>query len=192
MDADRLGATFVCATGTEARAARRLGARTVVVGVGVRRPLPACGWLVSFGLAGGLHDGLARGDVLDATRVVDASGAVLWEGGPLGAAGARGGTILAVERLVDDPEERRRLHEQTGADAADMESGILARTGRLGGCLRAVSDTPAAPLGPLAAAIGADGRLRPARLVGALGRPRQTIRALAGVRLALRRLAEAA
>ena len=78
---------MACATRTEARAARRLQAQTVVVGIGARRSLPD-GPVVSFGLAGGLHDGLGCGDVLDATRVIGADGEVLWEGAPLGVAGA--------------------------------------------------------------------------------------------------------
>src|SRR6266700_36093 len=129
--------------------------------MGARRELPA-GPVVSFGLAGGLHDGLACGDVLDATKVVDEQGQVLWEGVGLGVTGARPATILAVKAIVDDPAERRRLHEQTGADAADMESGPLARTGCLTGCLRAVSDTPSRTLGPLANVLDGDGHLRPA------------------------------
>src|SRR4029450_12793906 len=85
--------------------------------------------------------------VIAATRVVDESGAVLWEGAPLGATSARTGTILGASRIVDDPAERARLHAQTGAEAVDMESGPLARSGRLVGCLRAVSDTPSRRLG---------------------------------------------
>ena len=91
------------------------------------------GPVVSFGLAGALRDGLASGTVLDATRVVDAEGSVLWEGGPLGVPGAEAATMLAADELVDDPAERRRLHELTGADAVDLESGPLARSGRLHG-----------------------------------------------------------
>jgi hypothetical protein len=113
---------------------------------------------------------------------------VLWEGEPLGVPGARTGTILAADVLVDDPDERRRLHELTGADAVDMESGVLARTGRLAGCLRAVSDTPGRTLGPLGDVLDADGRLRPRGLVRALASPRHTGRALADVRGALRKL----
>ena len=146
------------------------------------------GRLVSFGLAGGLRDDLPLGAVIDATRVVAEDGSVLWEGGPLGVAGAWHGTILAAERLVDDPAERRRLHGRTGADAADMESGPLARSGRLAGCLRAVSDTPAAPLGPLARMIDGEGRLSAAGVARALGRPRESARALSGVRRALQAL----
>jgi adenosylhomocysteine nucleosidase len=179
--------TLACATTTEERAARKLGARTALVGIGARRPLPE-GPVVSFGLAGGLHDGLACGEVLDATRVVDRQGTVLWEGAPLGVPGARVGTILASDVLVDDPAERRRLHELTGADAVDMESGVLARTGRLAGCLRAISDTPGRTLGPLTEVLDGNGRLRPRGVVRALASPRRTGRALADVRGALRKL----
>jgi adenosylhomocysteine nucleosidase len=188
VDAERI---VVCATRTEARAARRLGGRTVVVGIGAKRGVPE-GTLVSFGLAGALHDELACGEIVDATRVVDVAGNVLWEGGPLGLSRARGGTILFTGELVDDPQERRKLHEQTGADAIDMESGALARSGRLVGCVRAISDTPARTLGPLAQAVDGEGRLRWRGLVRALARPRETGRALVDVRRALRSLEEVA
>src|SRR5439155_9969838 len=89
------------------------------------------GRLVSFGLAGALHNGLRIGEVLDATRVVDARGETLWHGAPLGVHGAREVTVLASDDLVHDAGERRRLHESSGADAVDMESGVLARSGRL-------------------------------------------------------------
>jgi Phosphorylase superfamily len=177
---------LVCATRTEGRVARKVG-RPAVVGIGARRGLPE-GRLVSFGLAGGLRDDLPLGAVIDATRVVAEDGSLLWEGGPLGVAGARHGTVLAADSVVDDPAERRRLHERTGADAADMESGPLARSGRLAGCLRAVSDTPAAPLGPIARLVDRNGRVRPRGFVGALAHPRESARALAGVRRALRAL----
>jgi hypothetical protein len=181
--------TFACATKTEERAARKLGARTALVGIGARGVLPD-GPVVSFGLAGGLHDGLECGEVVDATRVVDANGEVLWEGLPLGVPGARTGTILASERLIDDPVERRRLHELTGADAVDMESGALARSGRLAGCLRAISDTPGRTLGPLTQVLDPNGKLRPRGIARALSSPRRTGRALADVRGALRKLEE--
>ena len=163
----------------------------MVVGIGARRGVPD-GALVSFGLAGALHDELSCGDVLDATRIVDVAGNILWEGGPVGLSRARGGTILFAGELVDDPQERRRLHEQTGADAIDMESGALALSGRLAGCVRAISDTPSRTLGPLAQAVDAKGRLRWGGLARALARPRETGRALADVRRALRSLEEAA
>ena len=136
MDPERL--TFACAMTAEQRAARRLG-RTARVGLGCANGVPD-GRLVSFGIAGALHPGLPVGAVIDATRVVDEAGAILWEGEPLGVVAARTGTILGADRIVDDASERARLHEQTGADAVDMESAALARSGRLAGCIRAVSD----------------------------------------------------
>src|SRR5262249_53699943 len=147
---------------------RRLG-RTALVGLGASRGLPE-GRIVSFGIAGALAPDLPLGTVIDATRVVDESGAVLWEGSPLGAASARTGTILGASRIVDDPGERARLHAQTGAQAVDMESGPLARSGRLVGGLRALSDTPArrrpAGAGPRGRRAGCDRRRsrRPGRL----------------------------
>jgi adenosylhomocysteine nucleosidase len=116
-----------------------LGLTTVRVGVRAANGVPD-GRLVSFGLAGALHDGLAVGDVLDATRVVNERGETLWQGGPLGVHGARQATVLGSDALVHDAAERRRLHVSSGADAVDMESGVLARSGRLTGVVRAVSD----------------------------------------------------
>jgi adenosylhomocysteine nucleosidase len=187
LDADWIAA---CASGAEKRAARRAGFRTALVGLGVSRGVPA-GRLVSFGVAGGL-DGLEIGTVIDATRIVDEQGTVLWEGPGLGVAGARPGTIVSARRIVDDPGERRQLRERTGADAVDLESGLLAATGRLDGCVRAISDTSERTLGPLVEAVSPSGRPRPAALVKALvHRPAATIRALADVRTALRALSSA-
>jgi adenosylhomocysteine nucleosidase len=137
VDAD--GLTFACATSAEERVAKRLGLRAVRVGVRAASGVPDAR-VVSFGLAGALHDGLRVGEVLDATRVVDEHGATLWAGSPLGVRGAREATVLASDALVHDAAERRRLHEASGADAVDMESGVLARSGRLVGVLRVVSD----------------------------------------------------
>jgi hypothetical protein len=167
MDAD--GVTLACATAAELRAARKARFGSALVGLRAANGVPD-GPLVSFGLAGALRDRLPAGTVLDATRVVDGRGEVLWEGEPLGVDGARPATILAAEAIVDSPEERRLLHERTGADAADLESGPLARTGRLQGVLRVVSDTPARPLGALAGGVGADGRYEWRGVVGGLVR----------------------
>lgn len=185
---DAHGLIAACATRPEERAARKAGYTTAWVGVCVRRGVPA-GELVSFGVAGGMN-GSPIGTVIDATRVVDEHGAVLWEGKGLGI--GRPGTILAMDRLVDDPAETRRLHEQTGADAVDMESGVLAATGRLRGCIRAISDTPEEPLGPLARAVTPDGRPRPLGFLKALAtEPSATTHALRNVRRALKALGEA-
>ena len=162
MDAD--GLTFACATTAEERVARKAGLRAVRIGVRAVNGVPD-GRLVSFGVAGALHDGLAIGDVVDATRVVDASGATLWEGAPLGVRGARTGTVLASNELVHDADERRRLHEASGADAVDMESGTLAASGRLAGVVRAISDVPSSAIEGVESTVHPDGRTDVAGLV---------------------------
>jgi hypothetical protein len=178
---------FACAMTVEERAARHLG-RTARVGLGVSRGVPE-GRLVSFGIAGALRPGLPVGTVIDATCVVDESGAVLWEGEPLGVTPAQTGTILGADRIVDDPSERARLHEATGADAVDMESATLARSGRLGGCIRAISDTPTSRLAGLARAVTLDGRTDVVGLVrGFATEPRETARAARNARRALKAL----
>jgi nucleoside phosphorylase len=185
---DAVGLTFCTAMTVEERIARRLGP-TALVGLGASNGVPAQGALVSFGIAGALRGDLPIGTVIDATRVVDESGAVLWEGGPLGVAPARTGTILGASRIVDDPAERARLHERTGADAVDMESGSLARSGRLAGCIRAISDTPTRRLGGVAQGAKPNGTVNIAGFLrGFVREPFVTARAARGVRRALRSL----
>jgi len=100
LDAD--GLIFACAMSVEERIARRLGP-TARLGLGAANGIPSEGRLVSFGIAGALRPGLEIGTVIDATRVVDENGEVLWEGGPLGVESARTGTILGASRIIDDP-----------------------------------------------------------------------------------------
>jgi adenosylhomocysteine nucleosidase len=155
VDVDRL--TFACATTAEERTARRLGLRTARIGVGGAAGVPE-GELVSFGLAGALREDLRVGDVLDATRVVDTNGATLWEGAGLGVRGARPATMLGSDALVHDRTERARLREASGADAVDMESGVLARSGRLAGVVRAISDGVDSDIEGVDGAVHPDGR----------------------------------
>jgi adenosylhomocysteine nucleosidase len=118
---------------------------------------------------------------------------VLWEGGPLGAATARRGTILGATRIVDDPVERARLHRATGADAVDMESGALARSGRMVGCLRAISDTPSRRLGGVARGARPNGEVDYLGFLRGFARePLVTVRAALGARRALKGLEEVA
>jgi hypothetical protein len=183
---------LACATSAELRAARGARVRSALVGLGAANGIPD-GPLVSFGLAGALRDGLPAGTVLDATRVVDGRGEVLWEGKALGLPGARPATILAADAIVDSAQERRRLHKRTGADAADLESGPLARTGRLRGVLRVVSDTPERPLSGIEAGAKAEGGYDVVGLLRAFVRePRGVVRAASDARRALGRLGAAA
>jgi hypothetical protein len=190
---DAVGLTFCAAMTVEERIARRLGP-TALVGLGASNGVPPDGRLVSFGIAGALGGDLAIGTVIDATRVVDESGAVLWEGGPLGVGPpARAGTILGASRIVDDPDERARLHAETGADAVDMESGPLARSGRLAGCVRAISDTPTRRLGGVARGAKPNGEVDVLGFLrGFLREPLVTGRAALGARRALKALEAAA
>ena len=154
MDAD--GLTFAVATTAEERVAKRLGLTTVRVGIAVANGVPE-GKLVSFGLAGSLGE-LRIGDVLDATRVVDETGTTLWEGPGLGVRGARAGVVFGGDAFVHDPIERARLREASGAEAVDMESGALARSGRLAGVVRAISDDAGSPIEGVDRTVHADGR----------------------------------
>jgi adenosylhomocysteine nucleosidase len=183
VDAD--GLTYAVATTAEERVARRLGLRTARIGVNGAAGIPD-GELVSFGVAGALADDLRVGDVLDATRVVDETGATLWEGAGLGVRGARPATVLASDLLVHDSAERRRLHAASGADAVDMESGVLARSGRLAGVVRAVSDGVDSDI------EGVDGTVRPDGRTDVVGLARWVVakrgRAVRSMRDALRAL----
>jgi hypothetical protein len=183
--------TLACATRAEAKAGRKAGFRVALVGLRAANGLPEEP-VISFGLAGAL-DGLATGAVVDAVRVVDEQGRTLWEGDGLGVAGAVRGTILATDRIVDDPAERVRLHRETGADAADLESGPLARAGLLRGVLRAIGDTPERPLHGIEASVRADGNYAWGAMARAfVRRPRAFVRAARDASRALHALREAA
>ena len=188
MDAD--GLTFAVATTAEERVAKRLGLTTVRVGIGVANGVPE-GKLVSFGLAGALGE-LRIGDVLDATRVVDEAGTTLWEGPGLGVRGARAGVVLGGDALVHDPIERARLRGASGADAVDMESGPLARSGRLAGVVRAISDEAGSLVEGVDTTVHTDGRTNVAGLLRWVATRRgDAVRAMRDALRALQALEEA-
>ena len=188
---DAHGLTFACATTAEERTARRLGLRTVRVGIGVANGLPEQP-VVSFGLAGALVGDLGIGAVIDATRVIDESGATLWEGPGLGVRGARPATVLGSDVLVHDEAERRRLHAASGADAVDMESGVLARAGRLAGVLRAISDDAGSAIEGVDRTVHPDGRTNVLALLRWVATRRgDAVRSMRGALAALRALERA-
>jgi hypothetical protein len=188
MDAD--GLTFACATSAEERVARRAGLNSVRVGLGVANGVPE-GRLVSFGVAGSLGV-LQVGEVLDATRVVDETGATLWEGPGLGVRGARSGVLLGGNVLVHDAAERDQLRAASGADAVDMESGTLARSGRLAGVVRAISDDASSAVEGLDTTIHADGRTNvPGLLRWVVTQRGDAVRSIRGALRALKALEEA-
>ncbi|HEX5469222.1 MAG TPA: hypothetical protein VFW80_09265 [Gaiellaceae bacterium] len=184
--------TLACALGVEERVARDAGARTALVGLGAGGSLPE-GPLVSFGFAGGLTDDLAPGELLSARKVVDIHGETLWEGEPIVAAGAREAVFCAANTVVDEASARRALASRSGAEAIDLESGRLAATGRLAGVIRAVTDSPAAPVGRLARAGRPDGGTDWKIVASAfVSQPRVSFRTAANARKAMRSLARAA
>jgi nucleoside phosphorylase len=188
---DTDGLTFACATTAEERVAKRAGLSAARVGVRAANGVPN-GRLVSFGLAGALRDGLGIGDVLDATRVVDEQGVTLWEGAPLGVPGACAATVLGSDVLVHDAAERRRLHEASGADAVDMESGVLARSGRLVGVVRVISDDVTSTIEGVDKTVHPDGRTDPLGLLRFLGAKRvDGVRSVFGAVVALKALEKA-
>jgi adenosylhomocysteine nucleosidase len=189
VDAD--GLTFACATTAEERVAKRAGLHTVRVGLRAANGVPD-GRVVSFGLAGALDDALRIGDVIDASRVVDSTGATLWEGAGLGVGGAKRCVVLASDVLVHDAGERRRLRDVSGADAVDMESGVLARSGRLAGVLRVVSDDTTSAVEGVDETIKDDGRTDVAGLLRWVARKRgQAIRSMKDAVVALNALQKA-
>jgi adenosylhomocysteine nucleosidase len=188
MDAD--GLTFACATSAEERVARRAGLNAVRVGLGVANGVPD-GRLVSFGVAGSLGE-LRVGEVLDATRVVDETGATLWEGPGLGVRGARAGVLLGSNVLVHDATARDRLRAASGADAVDMESGTLARSGKLAGVVRAISDDASSVVEGLDTTVHADGRTNVPGLLRWIAKQRgDAIRSIRGALRALKALEQA-
>jgi hypothetical protein len=182
---------FAVATTAEERVARRLGLRTARIGVGAAAGVPEAE-LVSFGLAGALRDDLRVGEVLDATRVVDTTGATLWEGAGLGVRGARPATVLGSDVLVHDRAERARLRAASGADAVDMESGVLARSGRLAGVVRAISDGVDSDVEGVDCTVHSDGRTDVVGLVRWLATKRgAAVRSMRDAVFALRALERA-
>jgi len=183
---------LVCALTVEEQAAVRAGASVARVGLRAQLPPPE-GRLVAFGLSGALVPGLDPGTLLTARKVVGAEGETLWEGDPVAVPGALTAVLCGVGRVVDEPAARRALAERTGAVAVDMESGVLAGTGRLAGAVRAISDTPTRPVGRLAVAARPDGRTDWTVVARSfLTEPLKSLRAALGARRALGSLRHAA
>lgn len=141
--------------------------------------------LVSFGLAGGLADGLPPGTLLvpetvrcnDGTAIAadpdwrDTVRYALERNGMT----VHGGAIAAAAAVVPTPDAKRALAIRSGAVAVDMESGAVARAGVPFVVLRAVADPAHRAIPPAAlAGVGPGGRVRAVPvLVRLLAAPRQ-------------------
>jgi adenosylhomocysteine nucleosidase len=90
-------------------------------------------WVISAGFAGGLTENLRRGHIVMADEVANLSGDRLQVGlklDPQSLAGMKGlhvGRLLTVDSILRNPAERRRLAEEHGAIAADMETFAVAQ-----------------------------------------------------------------
>lgn len=134
-----------------------------------RQHLAARDWSAVFtcGFAGGLNPALARGTVL-----CDADDAFPFRARLL-AAGALPARFHCAERVATTASEKTALRERTGADAVEMESGIIRELCRQRGLpaatVRVISD-PAGEDLPLDfnALINPAGRLHLGRLAGAV------------------------
>lgn len=154
----------------EARVAARLGWPIGIGGGGSAGAEAAAramlrdgaGSLVSLGLAAGLDPSLRPGTIVIPAEVIHRG--VRFQADPALAqrlGGDDGRTILGLDQVVVTAAEKLRLWHETGAVAADMESGAVARVARDEGvpfaALRVICD-PADRTLPPAALIALDGQ----------------------------------
>jgi adenosylhomocysteine nucleosidase len=155
--------------------------------------------LISFGLAGGLDPALRPGAIIVPSTVIacgDRFAADMNLSRMLG--GVTDDVVFAAGAVITSVTEKRRLHQRTGATAADLESGAVARVAAARGVpfavLRAICDPAERALPPAAlaaldarGAIGAIGAWRVA--VSLVARPAQLpgLLALAADAVAARR-----
>lgn len=124
----------------------------------------------AIGVAGGLTLQLRPGDLVEPAEVLDQrSGAGYTPTLPAHPVGR----LLTCPRMIADPVEKRRLHREYRADAADMETAAIAaacdRRGVPWGALRAVSDPADAALPAFVMDLARpDGRSKPAAALSAV------------------------
>jgi adenosylhomocysteine nucleosidase len=153
--------------------------------------------LLSAGFAGALADDLAPGDLVLGGSAGFPAGASLLRRARAADPAARIADCLAVDRVLVGPAEKAEARRRGGAVVVDMESAAVGRVARELGlpflCVKAVLDTPAAPL---ASRYESPGRVlreilrRPATLSGLCGdaaRARRAAARLAGFFAALKR-----
>jgi adenosylhomocysteine nucleosidase len=177
-----------------------------VAGVGLRAarlaeraaPWRTASLVISAGVCGALAPALAQGDLVVPETVIDARGGTWSTSDAIGL--ARRGTLFSADVVAESPGTKARLWMETGAQAVDMESGVLLAWARARGLeaavVRGVSDTAGEAVpSDLAAVVGDDGRTRPLRAVrAALARPGALADALAlrrGMQAALAAVAAA-
>lgn len=126
--------------------------------------------LVSFGLAGGLAPGLPAGAIVVPERVRDGAGKT-WLTDPALSMrfGSVEGVLLAAADIIATSAAKSKLWRDTGAMAADLESGAVAAAGLPFAVLRAICDPAERDLPPAAStALDAAGRIKPLALLSSL------------------------
>ena len=134
--------------------------------------------IISIGIAAALDPVLKVGDCVIASSVSTAAGetfpcARAWSDALANKIKAHAGMIAASDQVIASAQDKARLHEQTGAIAADMESHIAARAARAANiqfaALRIISDRAQDALPPAAvAAMRADGSIDIGTVIGSL------------------------
>ena len=88
-------------------------------------------WVVSAGFAGALVKDLQRGDLVVANQIMETGGGRLSIDFRLAETpGVHVGSLLTVDRIVRTANERRRLADEHGAMAVDMETFAVAEACR--------------------------------------------------------------
>jgi hopanoid-associated phosphorylase len=188
---DDSGAAPVLAIGglaSEARIAAGPGVRAVAGGADARRLAAVlerelgrgARALISFGIAGGLAEGLSSGTWLVARAVVTPNGRWPCDARWTGALaerlpGAVAADLAGADRPVMDVVAKRVLHRATGAAAVDTESHIAAAIAGSHGlpfaAFRVVADSAQRSLPPAAAvALAPDGTISGASVLGSIAR----------------------
>jgi adenosylhomocysteine nucleosidase len=166
----------------EARIAQRAGWRAAAGGgtvAGAERAAHRlidedAGALISFGLAGGLDPALRPGALVVPTAVIARDERYPTDPNlsrMLG--GATPHLMLGADAIVADVAAKRRLRQQTGAAAVDLESGAVARVAATRGIpfavLRAICDPAERALPPAAlVALDADGVIGAWRVIASI------------------------
>ena len=180
----------VCGLKAEAAIAAGEGVRTIVGGGRadvLRERLQAAldeerpDGVLSFGVAGALSTDLSTGQLVVASAVVHEGRAFdadpPWREALARKLKARESTLASADAVIDDRAAKSALHDATGAELVDMESGIAAELCHALGVpfcvLRAISDDARTALPPSAVAgMGPEGEVRvPAVVKSLLRRP---------------------
>jgi adenosylhomocysteine nucleosidase len=174
--------TFLVGFAAEAAIARLSGWPVAIAGGTIEGAIEAARRLIaarpsgviSFGLAAGLDPALPAGTLVVADAI-DADNRRLLTDPALSArlGGSTGHLCLGVGHVLMTAAEKQSLGKLTGAAIADMESGALATAAAAAGVpfavLRAICDPAGRDLPPAAlVALGAGGRIEPARIAWSL------------------------